>query len=84
MLADLSIHEAVRNELEDLDLTSRRVLPELAGDLRRERDDGAVTTGAATRGSRLEAAAVVAISVQDLLTLRGVHGWGIGVVCAAL
>jgi hypothetical protein len=34
--------------------------------------------GAAARRGRLEAAAVVAITVQDFLTLCGVHASGIG------
>ena len=84
MLPDLSIHEAVRDELEDLDLAGGRILPELTRDLRRERDDRSVPAGATTRRGRLETAAVVAIAVQDLLALRGVHEWGIGATRAAL
>ena len=77
-LADLTIDQAVRDELEDLDLARCRVLPELPRDLRREWDDGPVSAGAPTRRSRLETTAVVAITVQDLLTLSGVHDSRIG------
>ena len=78
MLADLAIDEAVRNELQHLDLPRGRVLPDLSGPRRRERDDGSVPTRAPARRSRLEPAAVVAVAVEDLLALGSVHASGIG------
>ena len=77
-LSDLTVDEPVGDELENLDLTSGRVLTELASRRGRERDDCAVAAGAPARGSRLEAATVVAVAIQDLLTLGGVHGSRIG------
>ena len=83
-LADLAIDEAVRDELENLDLARRGILADLSGRRWRERYDGAVPTSAATRGSRLETSAVVAIPVEDFLALSGVHASPIGAVSASL
>ena len=78
-LPDLSIDEAVGDELEDLDLAGGGFLLELAeGRGRRERDHGARPLRVPACRSRLESAAVVAVPVQDLLTLRGVHEMRIG------
>jgi hypothetical protein len=77
-LADLSIDETVCDELKHLDLASRRILSDFAGRGRRERNDRAAAARAATCGSRLEPAAVVPISVEDLLALSGVHEFRIG------
>ncbi len=78
-LADLAIHEAVRHELKHFDLSRGRILALLPHDLWRKRDHGTVPARAAARSRGLEAPAVVAITVQDLLTLCGVHESGIGV-----
>ena len=83
-LPDLAVDEAVGDELQDLDLTRSRILSELTLDLGRKGDDRAMPACASTRGGRLEAAAVVSISVEDLLTLCGVHDWGIGTPLVAL
>jgi hypothetical protein len=68
--ADLAVDEAVRDQLEHLDLTRRRLLLELlqgAG----ERDYlGAAATPLC---HRVETAAVVDIAGQDLLALCSVH-----------
>ena len=77
-LADLSVDEAVCDELQDLDLASGRILSDLARRRWCEGDHGAAAGRAATCSSRLEPAAVVAISVEDLLTLSGVHEFRIG------
>ena len=77
-LADLSVDETVCDELKHLDLASRRILSDFAGRGRRERNDCAAAARAATCGSRLEPAAVVPISVEDLLALSGVHEFRIG------
>jgi hypothetical protein len=77
-LADLAIDETVRDELKDLDLASRRILADFPGRGRRERDHGSAPARAASCRSRLESTAVIAISVEDLLTLSGVHESGIG------
>jgi hypothetical protein len=84
VLADLAIDETVRHELQHLDLAGGRILTDLAGRGRREGDHGAAAGGAATGGSRLEAAAVVAVSVQDLLALSGVHDFPIGAASVPL
>ena len=77
-LADLSIDETVCDELKQLDLAGGRILSDLAGRGRRERNDRAAAARAATCGSGLEPAAVVPISVEDLLALSGVHEFRIG------
>ena len=78
-LSDLTIDQAVRDELEDLDLARRRLLLELAkGGRRDERDHRAGPLRVPARSSSLESTAVVAVSVQDLFTLRGVHAMRIG------
>ena len=82
--ADLPIDEPVCDELQHFDLASRRVLTDLAGRGRRERDDRTAAGRAAPGGSRLEAAAVVSVPVQDLLALGRVHGSGIGARATAL
>ncbi|HXG75042.1 MAG TPA: hypothetical protein VNJ53_00580, partial [Gaiellaceae bacterium] len=78
-LADLAIHEPVCDELEHLDLARRRVLAELPLDLGSERDDRPVASCAAPRRSRLEATAVIAVAIEDLLALGSVHALPIGV-----
>ena len=77
-LADLAVDEPVRDELEHLDLASGGVLTELPRRRRREWDDRSVTTRATARRSRFETAAVIAVTVEDLLTLGGVHVSRIG------
>jgi hypothetical protein len=78
-LADLPVHQSVGDELKDLELSSGRFLLELAKDgRRREGDHRAGALRVPTRRSRLESTAVVAVSVQDLSTLRGVHAMRIG------
>ena len=77
-LADLAVHQTVRDQLEDLDLTRRRLLLELA-QRARERDDLALLPAVrAPRRDLVEAARVPDITAQDLLTLGGVHGALIG------
>ena len=78
MLADLTVDEAVGYELEHLDLPRCRILTDLARRRRGEGNDRPVPAGATSRRGRLEPAAVVAVTVQDLLTLSGVHVFGIG------
>ena len=78
MLSDLAVDETVRNELQHFDLAGRRILPDLARGRWGERDDRTAAGRAATRSSRLEAAAVVAVPVEDLLALSGVHEFRIG------
>ena len=73
---DLAVHEAIRDQLEHLDLARCRVL---AGALRRrlERDDLRHRGVAASR-DRLEAGSVLPIPVQNLIALCSVHGRAIG------
>jgi hypothetical protein len=78
-LPDLPVDEPVGDELEHFDLTGGGFLLELPQDgRRRKRDHCARPLRVPARRSRLEAAAVIAVSVQDLLTLRGVHIMRIG------
>ena len=85
MLADLAVHQSVGDELEDFDLTRRGLLLELPEDGgRRERDDRSRSLRIPARRSRLEPAAVIAIPVEDLLPLRGIHALRIGRLGIAL
>ena len=71
--ADLAVDEAVRDQLEHLDLTRSRLLLELlqgAG----ERDD--LGAAAAPLRDSVEAPRMVDIAGQDLLALGSVHGSG--------
>jgi hypothetical protein len=77
-LADLAVHETVGDQLENLDLATRRLLLELA-ERPRERDDlGLLPTVRAPRRDFVEPARVPDVTAQDLLTLSGVHGPLIG------
>jgi len=76
--SDLSVDEAVCDELEDLDLTRGGILPDLTRRRGREWNDRATASRAASRRSRFEATAVIAVPIQDLLPLCGVHESGIG------
>src|SRR5581483_4340569 len=83
-LSDLAVDQTVRHELQHLDLAGGRLLLELTLDSRPERDHRTRPGTATACSSRLESAAVVAIAVQDLLTLSGVHATGIGLPAGAL
>ena len=82
--ADLAIDEAVSDQLKDLDLASGWILSDLACGRGLERDDSAAPCGATARRSRFEASAVVAVTIEDLLALSGVHESGIGLACIPL
>ena len=74
-VSDLTVNEAVGDQLEHLDLAGRRLLLEL---LERAREGNHVGPAiAASLCHRVEAAAVVHISGQDLLTLGSVHVVGV-------
>src|SRR4029450_5574344 len=75
-LADLAVHEAVRNELEHLDLAHRGLLLEFAHG-RRERDHLGVLAGRMPCRSLVEATAVVQVSAQDVFTLGSVDAGNI-------
>ena len=75
-MPDLAIHEAVRDQLQDFDLTIGRLLLELPQGAR-ERDHLAVPR-TAPRSDLVEATGVPDIAAQDLLTLSCVHGLSIG------
>ena len=77
-LADLAVHEPVRDELENLDLAGRRILAHLARRGRSERDDRTAARRAAPCSRGFEATAVIAVPVQDLSALCSVHESGIG------
>ena len=77
-LADLPVDEPVGDQLEDLDLAHRRFLLQLP-QRRLERDHiGLVARRTPARCDLLEAAGMVEIPVEDLLTLCSVHGPSIG------
>jgi hypothetical protein len=76
--ADLSVDETVCDELENLDLARGGILPDLTRRRSGERNDRAAASRAASRRSRFEATAVIAVPIQDLLPLSGVHEFGIG------
>ena len=77
-LPDLAVDETIGYELQDLELSRGRLLLQLAQHRRRERDHGARARATPACSRRFEAAAVVTITAEDLLTLRGVHKTGIG------
>jgi hypothetical protein len=76
-MADLPIDEALRNQVEDLDLTGCRLLFELL-ERRGEGDDLAGAARGPPLGDGLEAPRMVHVSRQDLFTLGSVHEPGIG------
>lgn len=78
-LADLAVDQPVGDELQDLDLASRRILFVLARGRRRERDHRSGAACAAAGSRRLEASAVIAVAIEDLLALGRVHAGRIGV-----
>ncbi len=81
MLADLSVDESVRDELQNLVLPRRRFLLETTR-RRLERDDlggcGALSQTPPTLCDLVEASSVVKVASQDLLALGGVHTEDIG------
>jgi hypothetical protein len=77
-LADLAVHEAVCDELQNLDLTRGRILSDLPRRRRSERDHGATATRAAPSSGGFEPPAVIAVAIQDLTALCSVHVSGIG------
>jgi hypothetical protein len=76
-LADLPVDEPVGNELKHFELAARRLLLEL---LHRacERNYLSAAVASALLCDRLETARMVAVAVQDLVTLGSVHDWAIG------
>ena len=77
-LSDFPVDKAVGHELQHFELAGSWLLLELAQDGRSERDDGARARATTACSRRFEAAAVVTVTAEDLLTLRGVHESGIG------
>src|SRR5437764_7230224 len=75
--ADLAVHEAVRDQLEHLDLAGGRLLLELL-ERSLERDDFC-DRGIPARGDGLEPGRVLAVARQDLVPLCGVHVARIGI-----
>jgi hypothetical protein len=75
--ADFPVGETVADEPENLELTRRRCLTDLAE--RREWDDFTVAVRPAPSSDLLEATRVVLVAAQNLLALCGVHGSRIGV-----
>jgi hypothetical protein len=76
-VADLPVDEALRDQLEDLDLPGGRLLLELL-ERRCERDDLTAGIRRPPLGDGFEAPRVVHVSRQDLFTLSSVHEPGIG------
>ena len=73
--ADLAVHQAVRDELEDFDLPRRRLLLQF---LERSGERNDLRAAAAAGGDRVEPPRMLAVAVQDLVALCSVHGPGIG------
>src|SRR6476469_10040099 len=71
-LADLAVHEAVRDELEHLDLALCRLLLERTS-RRLQRDHLPADETAPTRRHLLEVARVRQIAAENLFALSGVH-----------
>src|SRR5436305_13020367 len=76
-LADLAVHEAVRDQLKDLDLPHRRLLLELA-ERALERNDLGGRAAAAPGRNRLETAGMAGVAVEKLFAPCCVHGRCIG------
>ena len=74
--SDLTVHEAVRDQLKHLDLPHGRLLLQLAEGAC-ERNDLGISVLPLGRNS-LETALMVHVAAQDLFALCGVHGWAIG------
>lgn len=81
-MANLSVDESVGDELKNLELAGGRLLFQLlewAGE-----GNHLCTVGPALLRNRLEAARMVAVTVQDLVALGSVHDWAIGRMTSAL
>jgi hypothetical protein len=78
-LADLPVHEAVGDQLENLDLPHRRLLLELPKRPLERNHLRARAVGATARRDLLKASRMILVAVEDLLALCGVHGPSIGV-----
>src|SRR6266540_6296055 len=74
--SDLTIDQAVRDQLKHLDLAHRRLLLELA-EWAVERDDLCVAV-LPLGSNRLKAALMIHVAAQDFLALSGVHAPRIG------
>ena len=77
-VTDLAVDEAVRDELEDLDLAGRRCLLELAERTLEGDNLGLALTVRPAGCDLVETARVADVTAQDLLPLGGVHGAIIG------
>jgi hypothetical protein len=80
--ADLAVDEAVRDQLQHLDLSRRRLLLEL---LQRAGERDHLGAAAAPFRDGVEAPRMVDVTGQDLLALGSVHGrWRIGLLTGRL
>src|SRR5436190_19378863 len=70
-LADLAVHEALRNQLKDFDLPGSRLLLQLL-ERRLERDDLGAAIRPASR-SLIEAAGVIDVARQNRFALSSIH-----------
>src|ERR687895_1702456 len=82
-VTDLSVDEALGDQLEDFDLTGGRLLLELL-EGSRERDDLACTARRSPLGHSLEAPRVVHVATEDLFALSSVHDPRIGLLWKSL
>src|SRR5918998_1736351 len=78
-MADLPIHETLRDQLEHFDLPSGRLLLELL-ERSRERNDLPGARRRASLGDGLEASGMVHVPGQDLFSLSSVHDSRIGLL----
>ena len=79
---DFTVDETVGDELKNLKLPVRRLL--LDAKRRTEGNDLAAGCAGSTLRDFIEPSRVVDITAQDFLSLRGVHGLGIGLRRKAL
>lgn len=80
-MSDLPVDEAIGDQLEHFELSGCRLLLEL---LERTGERNHLGARAPLRRNRLEAARMVAIAVQDLITLCSVHDPAIGRIAKPL
>src|SRR5437868_3913607 len=81
-VADLPVDETVGDELEHFALTRCRLLLQLLE--RAGKGTHLCAVVPALLCNRLEAARMVAVTVQDLVALGSVHDWAIGRTASAL
>jgi len=83
LLADFPVHQAVGDELQNLDLARRRLLLQLAKRVL-ERNHVRTAGTAPPRRNFLETARMRQVTAEDLLALSSIHAPSIGAVAKPL